>query len=318
MIRSLIRFSVVLLLITADVAVADTDDKDPVKARELRTEAIKAANDSNWSLCKTKAAEAWSISQNPVTAGLLGTCEAELGEFRAAAEHLDYALRLDDSPDRQAANQKKFDAVAGKVGIVEVQTTPSDCTVLSKGATVGTTKAGPLRVFLDPGPFEVTATKKGLADASKTGDVKAGERVTIALKLEEPSTVGPTPSKKPIWPYVLGGSLSAVGIGVGIGTAVVAANKWSALEDLSTSSSCAPSITTACLSDGESLASEHDSFRAGAIASFTIGGAFLVGTIIYAAIPAKTSDAASKQSASWTLVPVASENFGGLSWAGSF
>lgn len=309
--------SCVLLVTTA---LAEPEDNDPQRARELRTEAIKAANNSDWKLCTQKASEAWVIANNPITAGLLGTCEAELGEYRAAAEHLDYALRLDDSPERQAANKTKYEAVASKVGILVLSTTPADCLVLSRGSSVGTTKTGTLVLFVDPGRYEVTATKKGFVDLTKTGEVKAGERLPVTLTLAATGAEIPPPtSKKPIWPYIVGASLASIGVGVGIGTAVMAASRWSDQEELAKSPGCAAPIpSSACLSDGQALADEHDAFKGAAIAGFVLGGVFLTGTVIYAAIPAGRSTSEKAPATSWTLVPAVSQNFGGLLWAGSF
>src|SRR5437868_15321930 len=84
--------SVWFALAASEPARADSHDDLADRSAALRTDAVKAANAKDWVTCKDKAFAAWQLQKSPITAGLLGVCEAELGDDGAAAEHLDYAL----------------------------------------------------------------------------------------------------------------------------------------------------------------------------------------------------------------------------------
>jgi len=316
----------------AHAAPGDTELTDA--SRAVFTEAIAAASKNQWAVCRTKALGVWQQIENPKVAGLLGSCEAELGMARDAAEHLDFYLLRDDGADpaRTKTAKERFDKMRAKVALIILTPTPADAEVRVDGKVLG---SGPQRVFVEPGAHVFEVAKGGPA-AKKAIEVVAGDEKALSLSApaSEPAGGaggtgavgagaegggggvggtgaaggggaggGPETSEKPIWPTVLLGSVAAVGLGLGIGFSVVSLARGSDAEELV--NACEP-WTATCESDGNALHDEANAFLGAGVAGYAVGGAALVGMIVYLAIPTSTGDTVS-------FIPAVSPTDGGAS-----
>ncbi len=121
-------------------------------------------------------------------------------------------------------------------------------------------------------------------------------------------------STRPIWPAILLGGVGAAGVAVGVAGFVLAAQRDSDLEELAGSPTCQPTITGDCITQGEDIAGEKDSFNAMGIAGVAIGGAALIGMTIYLVLPQPSNP----QKARATVAPWFGPGVGGLSAYGTF
>jgi hypothetical protein len=317
------------------VSPARAGDPDLTEAGQaVLMEAAKAAQKKDWAVCRTKAAGVWDKVKHPTVAALLGACEAELGMAREAAEHLDFFLQRDDgkNPKQTQAAKERFPEVRAKVTLVEVASEPI-AEVRVDGTVMGKT---PLRVFLEPGDHKVELSAFGFN--TKTESIAAtaggGRKLDVKLEREGSGTGGangggggaptsantsattgagsvelPPPAEKPVWPSVLLGGIGAAGVATGIALLVVGTNKHGDAEELAT---CRP-WTRTCEAEVNDALDEGGGLRAGGVAALAVGGASLVGMIIYLAIPAGPSNEQAVR-----LVPLAAPNGSGLTVKGTF
>lgn len=298
--RNLIAI-VLLGIITSTTAVAAPSDADLKRVEALRQEAIAAAKTNDWATCTAKASEAWSLAETPVTAGLLGGCEAELGEYVAAANHLEYALRLDENTDRRKLNSEKLENVKKKVAVLVLTTTPVDAKVTIAGASVADlTKP----VYVLPGRISVEGTSPGYDAKSVQVEAAAGETKTVNVSLEK-HVDAPPPNSRPIWPAILLGGVSAAGLGIGIALGVVGTGKHDdAMEQAGLLCVGGASASTAC-GDLNGLISESNTLRNAGWGVGAVGLAAGVGMVTYLlwpqSAPAKATVSADPQHAVLTL-----------------
>ena len=295
-------------------ASAGPSDELTQAARKVMKEAGDAANRSEWALCRTKAVGVWDQFKRPSVASLLGSCEVELGMNREAAEHLDFFLQHDDkSNDKQTkAAEERYPKARAKVQLVVITCNQPDADIHVDGQSNGSPSP---RIFLEPGHHTIEITKAGFAPHTEQVEAVGGgeSKLSVTLDPANASAAGGAPpstssssspssadtgagggdvvEKKPVWPYVVGGVVAAAGIGVGIGGMVTSASHSSKADDLlkdlrASGQKCANDASPACAP----IQSEYDSrdtLRGVGIAGFVVGGAALVATVIYAAIPAK-------------------------------
>jgi hypothetical protein len=179
-------------------------------------------------------------------------------------------------------------------------------------------------LYLDVG-HHVLAAALGGKHARAEFDAAAGSSGPIELKLVEdagppPVTGPPLPPplpieqpKKSVVPVIAG--FSAVAVGFGVGVIGVAASDSASSDVGSLSKKLAPHGTSACYftpapADCGALKSafkREGTWRGVAITSFVVGGAALIGTFVYIAIPAKSD-----------VAPTVGVSAGHLSLSGRF
>ncbi len=329
--HSLTTLTCLALLCTVAPAAAEEPDLTDA-GQAVLMEAAAAAQKKDWAVCRTKAAGVWDKVKHPTVAALLGACEAELGMFREAATHLDFFLQRDDgkNPKQSQAAKDRFPGVRAKVMLAIVETSAA-AEIRVDGAVVG---PAPQRVFLDPGEHTLAATAGSLAGTKTLTAIAGGEEKVLLILKDSgaggagggggaPSTSASSGSStsttgagggepeegKPIWPAVLLGGVGAAGLATGIALLVVGTND--ATDAIDTAKACQP-WTDSCRTEGNDALSSANALRGGGIAAVAIGGASLLGMVIYLAVPAGPSaDEAAFR-------PLVGPGFAGLSFEGSF
>ena len=272
--------------------------------------------------------DAYAIKQSFDIAGNLGQIELLLGKYRDAAEHLSHSIRVSPANGKEEAKKKsaeRLEQAKREIGTLAIRVNVAGATVAIDGAPLG---ASPLdgEVFVEPGPHTITASLEGYTSVTSTKDIAKGARAELALTLERAPAAGGAggaggaaalsgatssssggdtgaggsadfpPAKKPIWPYVVGGVVAAVGVGVGIGGVVSSASHGSNASDMaatvhSKGARCASETSAPCAPIQRELSS-RDTLRGVGIAGFAVGGAALIATIVYAAVPARKRETA--------------------------
>ena len=274
---------------------------DSERSLALRKEAIAAADKSDWATCVSKGREAWALQKSPLTAGALGICEAAAGDDVEAAEHLDYALRLDDVAARRDMVGKKLDEVKKRVAGVVVKTHPEGCHVEVAGAarpTDGTT------IYVTPGRIQIVATKAGFEPKTIDVEVAAGANVPITIELVAQERGGVGGGKRPVWPAIVGYGLGIAGLAAGVGT-LVAAN----------GTDVAPGCTTKC----EDASDKQNTLSNASVGTFVAGGVLMAastGYLIWAVSGHHADSTVTTTGIRWT--PVVGPSVQGLMLQGRF
>jgi tetratricopeptide (TPR) repeat protein len=284
--------------------------------------------------------EAWARKKTYDIAGNLAQVELKLGKLRDAAEHLQHAVKnfpLSGDQNQKAVMQKHLEQARGKFHALTLDIPIPGAQIYIDGILVGTAPHDPF--FLDAGtvdkPLRQTIEVKhpgyevwrgGTVSLAGSQEYKRVDLKPIAEAPSKPvAAVPPVPldspkeaeqpqtpqeeSKLPVRKIVLGvgGAVTLIGIGAGIGTIVAASGKHAEAnrigEELQTSDGAypcgagQPSRNDSACNNIAMLDEQRRTFRGVAIATFILGGAAAVGTGLYAFWPRKAS---SSQSASAT------------------
>lgn len=289
-------------------------------------EAIDAANKKDWALCRTRAAGVWDKNKDPTVAALLGTCEAELGMSRDAAEHLDFFSQRDDGtkPKQTESVKKRLAIVRPKVMLVEISSEPA-ADVRVGGVVVGTT---PLRLWLEPGSHRVEIGQTGYTSKVEEITATAGGSQKLDEKLEPVQGAGTggatgtggsggagdggngsggagggdpdVPSgEKSVPVLAVGGVLAGAGLitgsvllGLGISAGKESADKRDALGGTNPCGAGTPH--TAACEEIADLDGRYTSFTIGGGIALGAGAALGIAVLVYALVPEEpdTKDAA--------------------------
>ncbi|HMR78246.1 MAG TPA: hypothetical protein PKD61_24225 [Polyangiaceae bacterium] len=292
--------------------------------------------------------EAFALHESPDIAANLGSCEASLGKYADAAEHLRFAnerMMPSAEPAQREKLQTAFDIVKKQVAELVLELSPSDSAVSLNG------KATLVRdgvVFLKPGKHTITVSAPDHLAKTLEVEVQKGQRrvETIALD-KDPATAAAagaagspgvgggvanggangeagTPSGLSTRNTVaiVGGALTAVAVGAGVFFAVRAS---SAQDDVDTFKATAVrqlggncprgSSAPVCL-DLADAADQRNTANQNATIAFVAGGVLGAATITtYLLWP--TSDKKNGR-APTRVVPVVSASGVALGLQGSF
>jgi len=299
--------AVVALLAVATPARADEAD-DAFQAGNRALEA------GRWAEAENHYETAFRLRPGADIAANIAQAEVELGKRAEAAEHLSYALRLRSAstrPEQRAIMESMLADLKKGLCAISVETNVSGATITVDARTVGSSPlADP--VFVEPGKHKVRAEQSVHAPAEQTVDASAGTTLSVKLVL---SPEGSSTSEKPLWPPILLGGVAAVGLGMGIGFTVTAAQRAGEAEDLAASCPTAPS---ACVTEGNDLYSNANTFLGVGIGGFGLAGAGLIGLVVVLALPSPEPAASQARRTNFNVAPVIAPSQQGVSISGTF
>jgi len=302
------------------------------KARELYNEGRDLYARREWAKAHASFLAAWSLKEHWQIGGMLGHCEIELGRYRDAAAHLAFSVRMgagsasDEEMDRL---RKALDVARAHVGAIDIQADPSGAEVLVDGKPVG---VAPLAdpVFVDPGKHVLQARMGNQASLDVTVEMAAGSTREISLradgkggepaprpKPETPATPQETTGRSMV-PAIVGGAVTLIGLGAGIGFTLSANGKASdrdhELDALGGASACGAgtSFPSECKNIKE-LDDAADRRKTYGTIGFVVAGVAAAGTAAYLLWPT-----ASDSSSSARVVPAVDATGGGVSVVGRF
>lgn len=261
---------------------AHAQDVD-TRVAALVEEGMRLGDAGNLPGARAKLLEAWGLKKTFDIAANLGFVETNLKEWAAAAEHLDYAQRTFpvSGTDENKQNIEKFLADArSKVGRIQVKAEPG--TAIYEGTTLLATAPfdGPL--YLMPGTHSLTAKKAGKLPGTQAVEAQAGADAAVEFSLADDATTNPPPGEKALWPAILLGVTGGVGVALGIGLTVGGEMKAADAEDIATT--CQP-FTQTCHDTAQEELDTADLLTNVGIVGFAVGGAALLGMVVYLAIP---------------------------------
>ncbi len=244
-------------------AVAEPSQADRERALDLFREGNRAFAAGDLHGAYDAYRDAWALHPSFDVACNLGRTEAELELHVAAAEHLDYCLHTYATSSKTGLRDAErkfsglFDEVRSKVAGLRVRLRPISAEVLIDGASMG---SGPFEreLFAAPGEHRLVVRAKGYRAHEETLSLDAGGSRQLDIKLEPERTTAaasPTPGaatspaekpaatsappapartapayERPAGPeprtilVVTGGSLTLVGLGIGVAFMLDASN----------------------------------------------------------------------------------------------
>jgi hypothetical protein len=162
----------------------DSAAADASRVSALLSAGAAAAKAKRWDACIAAYSEAMALEDKPATAGELGLCEEQAGQFAAAYGHLHRAR--EGAPAQPTAEpwkryQAALDRVAERVAILFVTVTPTNARVVLDGRPVG--RADGRGIAVEPGKHTLAARLEGYEDAVDTRAVSAGDLPNVHLEL---------------------------------------------------------------------------------------------------------------------------------------
>lgn len=240
--------------------------------------------------------KAWALKQSPEIGANLALVELKLGKARDSAEHIAIVLRgypVGGAQDTRDRLQAKLAEAKKSIATVHIRSNVDGATILVDGKDVGKT---PIKdeLYLDVGKRQLIARKEGYDDYAVPLDLTPGIDLQLQLELTPGTKREQTGSGKPIWPTIALAAGAAAGLGLGIGFTVSAEMAKAELQD-------SPCRNQTC---GANFQDQVDSYNLGyniAIPSYVVGGAALIGMIVYLAVPA--SQPSGPKDTAWAFAP---------------
>jgi hypothetical protein len=297
---------------------------------------------------EAKAAFEQAFRQKPAhdIAANLGHAELKLGQLRDAAEHLAFAVRIWPPTGKEGKKQYALDGLAlakKEIATLTIRVSAPGAEVFVDERSVG---RAPLdrEVFVDAGAHTIEAKLAGWDDAKQTITATKGSEQEVSLTLAAtkplplasavpppsisaaPLPVGPSQMKKPPSDpstpipalLIASGVLAVAGVGAGIGLTVAANGQATDAASLRAKlggqlTVCTGAATVDCKALTSTLGKESTLSNA-AIASFAVGGAFVLTTVGLGVWRLKTPAAQT----AIRVVPVVGNRNGGLLLVGEW
>lgn len=298
------------LVVTVPLRASAGSDALTDKAATLYDEGIAAYKKSKWAEARASFLAAWSLKKHWQIAASLGDCEAQLGLYRDAAEHVAYFLR-NAPPERQTSDANKLSSLArAKIATLVISVDANGADVAVDGKVIG---KAPLEdpVFVEPGHHVVEA-RLGANLVTAQIDAGAGASPTIKLAVAE------APARKPsLTVIVAGAGLGAAALGTGVAllaiSSVRAGDASAKLMEITASHArCSSPPQAGPCSDVIALRRGVDTLHNVGVPLAITGSLAAVSTLVYAILPRSSGTGRVE------VLPVAGPHLGGLWLNASF
>jgi len=295
-------------------ATASAQTSSPSDAVDLMKSGIALAREGKLPEAREKLRAAFAAKRSYDVAANLGFVEAELGAWKDAATHLDYAARLfppSAEPEIGTRIHDYLTDVRTHVAALQIDA-DADASVSVDGERIGRT---PLEapLFLEPGAHVLLLQKDGFEDLSENVEAKAGTSTARQLRMvKREGPTGVEPTERPLWPALVIGGVGVAGLGVGIAGFVLRAGARSDADSLHDSlTTSGKACASPCPIDDK--LGDANTFLGLGIAGVSVAGAATIGTVIYLLLPNEPAETSSAV----RIVPVLGDSFG-LSVKGTF
>lgn len=250
----------IVVVTAASPAIAgDSPESEQARYRE----AHRAISKKDWSAARELLLPLWADSPTYDVASSLALVEYQLGDYPMAARHLAFALEHVapvEKPETVERMRLGMLELRGKVGGLRLSASEPSAIVTLDGQTVAPQLLG-RELFVAPGRHTIEAHADGRTPGRQVLEVLPGQTYTVELELHA-LPIAPSPPasatrrltppargseaeharERPWWPVLVGGSLTATGLGMAIGFGVAAndaESEWRSRRDGISSSGCA-------------------------------------------------------------------------------
>jgi hypothetical protein len=298
---------------------APPDEALSETARELFAKGVNAASQQRWDQCRASFLAAYGVKPHPQIAGNLAACEAKLGMYRDAAEHISIFLRAqrpDAPPERRAMADDVLREASAKIAIAQIDVVPNGAGVVLDGRQLGN---APLEMplFLEPGAHVIEVRQEGYVTVKRSVEALAGTSPELRIELAQiaPPPRVPVTARRSVVPGIVMGAVAAAGAATGIGLYVASAGERSQADALTKSilgatNSCVPGAANfdpRC-AETHSAAATSDALHNAALGTLIGAGAVAVAAGAYFVWPASRI----------SVVPVAGKSGAAVWMRGSF
>jgi hypothetical protein len=309
--KSLSRQSAAIALLAATLvfsssAGAQTGGGD-ARANAFVTQAKAALAAGNAHEALRDFRDAWALAKTPEIAGNLATIEASFSRHRDAAEHFQFALShlpSDATTEQKQAVAAGLDTEKQQVVTLVIRGAPVGARLLIDGEPFGTAPYTD-NLYAEPGRHDVRAEAPGYQTLTERVDGSAGVTLAVQVALRpidaspaafsserpgqgadtEPPGLGRTVKRSPVV-LALGSGVTVVG--AALGTVFLlkansaqdeASRDGGALKGANACGTNTPYVTQCDALHKANAAIDRD--RNIAVASFVVGGAAAVGSLVY-------------------------------------
>ena len=175
------------ILVGAAASAPSPAQAQPVEVERLISEGVQLRREGKDYRALGLFQKAYDLDQSGRTATQLGLCEAALGYFVPAEQHLSEALRATRNPwlvKNEALIRKTLLEVQASIGTVDVKGTPAGAEVVVNGKPAGTLPlAKPIRVA--EGVVNVLVRAPLHKEAASRITVEGGKPSTVTVNLEK-------------------------------------------------------------------------------------------------------------------------------------
>lgn len=315
------------------------------RAEALGKEGNKLSREGRLAEAVAAYSSSFRISETYAVAANLGSLELKLGQHRAAAEHLAFAIRVSPADARPAVMVALKEGLADArehVGALKIRVTSDTAAVAIDGRSIDRIDLDlEHEIFVEPGMHALTAIHPGYAPMRKTINVKAGGALDVELALvplaplasvrpepgETPARAVPVPADGSIRvPLMIAGvSATTLGAALGVVFIVVANGKSSHAATLGDelrarggAAACDLPLAanTADCARLKALLADKRTFSNAAIGSFVAVGALALGTggiMLWSAVTHKPRSVTRPR-----VLPLVGARLGGLVLDGEF
>lgn len=227
-----------VVMSAAPALAGDSPENEQARYRE----AHRAIARKDWGAARDLLLPLWADSPTYDVASSLALVEYQLGDFPMAARHLAFALEHVapvEKPETVERMRQGMLELRSRVGGLRLRASDPAAVVSLDGQAVDAPLLG-RELFVEPGRHIIEARAAGAVPARQVLDVLAGQTYTVELELRAaprvaaphvvvPVRLAPARSleadhveERAWWPVLVGGSLTATGLGMAIGFGVAA------------------------------------------------------------------------------------------------
>lgn len=193
------RLLLVLGFTAAGVEPAWAQSMTDAQRAAILAEAHASATSGNASAAAARLERLWADRQTHDIALELGLVEVKLGEYRDAAEHLTFGLRVappETPPELTQRAREGLTTALSKIGVLKVRVAQNGAVLKLDGAPIG---VSPLDadIFVVPGGHYVSCSLDGYAPAELTADIAPGTTRTLEFSLQPVAAPAVPPSSAP-------------------------------------------------------------------------------------------------------------------------
>ncbi|MBK8251678.1 MAG: PEGA domain-containing protein [Polyangiaceae bacterium] len=258
----------------------------------------------------------WKANKSYDLAVMLGRTERNLNKHKDAAEHYSYALAhfpVTGETELREEVVSELAEVKKQIGTVRITVPLKEASVKVNDVALSA-DALDKDVFLAPGKNVIEASAPGYQSSRRTIEIKAGETQDLTITLNKE---GDAPRSR-VPAFVVGG----IGVaGIVAGAVLVGAaegKKGEAIklhDEIGSSAGCAADpVKCKALRDASG---QTDALGNGGVAAFVLGGLAIAGAFGYTLLPTRRSEPKTP-APKVAVLPIASQNMGGLLISGSF
>jgi hypothetical protein len=311
---TLIVFVVVALALTPTATVAapkanESAARETDAVRDLMRTGVTEYKKGNLQAARDAFLQAWAIKPHYAIAASLAEVEMALGQYRSTAEHLEYYLSNlpAELSDKRSAAETQLAEARKHLTTLRVTADAPDATIYVDGVAVEPGR----ELLLEPGPHVLVAERGSVRTKPREVVFAAGQTLDERLETQpaepvpvapppkpEPATSGAVPqdsgTRAPASVLIVGGALTLVAVGVGVGYSLDSSSARSEADrlaeetartgnptDVARNAQCAPasgSPPAACAELQDNLDHANRSQDI-ALGSFIAGGVFAAGTL---------------------------------------